>query len=292
MRRIYFLMSKKKEEIMKIKITAVCLLFVAIFLSCKKEEIFNNGTNGTPGNVIAPLLSKVLTDNQTSYEYVYNDSNLVTQEKSKFDLAIHHYNAKGLLTSTVHYGNDDILSSDLQVAQTALNSQVLVTPENGKKGGIITYEYNDNAQLIKTTYTNPVSTCTEHSEFTYGSNNRITRQTMYWDVTATGYIDYSYDAKGNLTREALYNIPASGTAALITTTDYVFDNASNPYKASSKLLIPGVNTNQNNITKVTNTIHIPANQGPDNVQTTETAYEYNTQGYPLSINGNVTFVYN
>ena len=40
---------------MKIKITAICLLFVAIFLSCKKEEIFNNGTTGTPGNVHCSL---------------------------------------------------------------------------------------------------------------------------------------------------------------------------------------------------------------------------------------------
>jgi hypothetical protein len=277
---------------MKIKITAILLLLVAIFLSCKKEEIFNNGTTGTPGTVVAPLLGKVLTDNQTSSEYVYNDSNLVIQEKSKFDVAVHHYNAKGLLASTIHYGNDDVLSSDLKVAQTALNSQVMVTPETGKKGGIITYEYNDNAQLVKTSYTNPISTCTESSQFTYGTNNRITRQTMYWDATSTGYIDYSYDAKGNLTREALYNLPASGTAELITTSDYVFDNASNPYKASSKLLIPGINTNVNNIIKVTITVHMPANQGPDNIQTTETAYEYNAQGYPLTINGNITFVYN
>jgi hypothetical protein len=268
------------------------LLFVAIFLSCKKEEIINNGTPGTPGSTIAPLLSKVLTDNQTSYEYVYNDSNLVTQEKSKFDLAMHHYNAKGLLASTIHYGNDDILSSDLQVAQTALNSQVLVTSANGKKGGIITYEYNDNSQLIKTTYTSPSSTCSEYSQFTYGNNNRINRQTMYWDNAATGYIDYSYDAKGNLTKESLYNLPVSGAAELLTTTDYVFDNESNPFKATSKLLVPGINSNQNNITKVTYTIHLSASVGPDNVQTTETAYEYNAKGYPITVNGNTTFIYN
>jgi hypothetical protein len=292
MRGIYFIKLIKKEKIMRIKITAVCLLFVAIFLSCKKEEIFNNGTPGTQGNGIALLLSKVITDNETSYEYVYNDSNLVIQEKSKFDLAMHHYNAKGLLASTLHYGNDDILSSDVLIAQTALNSQVLVTPENGKKGGIITYEYNDNSQLIKTTYTSPSTSSSEYSQFTYGNNNRINRQTMYWDITATGYIDYSYDAKGNLIKEALYNLPASGTAELISSTVYVFDNESNPYKATSKLLIPGINTNQNNITKVTYTIHLDASDGPDNVQTTETAYEYNAQGYPLSINGNVTYVYN
>jgi hypothetical protein len=277
---------------MKIKITAVCLLFVAIFLSCKKEEIFNNGTAGSPETAVAPLLSKVITDNQTSYEYVYNDSNLVTQEKSKFDVAVHHYNSKGLLASTIHYGNDDILSSDLTVSQTALNSQVMVTSASGKKGGVISYEYNDNAQLIKTSYTSPLSTISEYSQFTYGTSNRISKQTMYWDNAATGYIDYSYDSKGNLTREALYNVPATGAAELITTTDYVFDNELNPYKASSKLLIPGINTNVNNITKVTNTIHMAANQGPDNIQVTETLYEYNAQGYPLSLNGNVTFVYN
>jgi hypothetical protein len=291
-RDLFLLTDNKSGNTMKIKITTIFLLFTAIFFSCKKEEIINNGTSGTAGNAIAPLLSKVLTDNQTSFEYVYNDSNLVTQEKSKFDLAMHHYNAKGLLASTVHYGNDDILSSDLQVAQTALNSQVLVTSENGKKGGIITYEYNNNSQLIKTTYISPSSTNSEYSQFTYGNNSRINRQTMYWDNAATGYIDYTYDAKGNLTKESLYNLPASGSAELLTTTDYVFDNESNPYKATSKLMIPGINTNQNNITKVTYTIHISASNGPDNVQTTETAYEYNAQGYPISVNGNTTLVYN
>jgi hypothetical protein len=276
---------------MRIKITIFCLLFVAIIFSCKKEEIYNNGTPGTPGSN-ALLISKVMTDGQTSYEYVYNDSNLVIQEKSKFDIAVHHYNAKGLLASTVHYGNDDILSSDLTVAQTALNSQVMVTPENGKKGGIITYEYNDNAQLVKTIYTNPSATSSEYSQFTYGNNNMINRQTMYWVNTATGYIDYSYDSKGNLTKEALYNLPATGAAELITTTEYVFDNELNPYKASSKLLIPGIYTNQNNIVKVTNTINLSASNGSDNVQTTDMTYEYNSQGYPVSINGNTTFIYN
>jgi YD repeat-containing protein len=115
---------------------------------------------------------------------------------------------------------------------------------------------------------------------------------MYWDNAATGYIDYSYDAKGNLTRESLYNLPVSGAAELLTTTDYIFDNESNPYKATCKLMVPGINTNQNNITKMTYTIHLSSSVGPDNVQTTETAYEYNAKGYPISVNGNTTFVYN
>ena len=114
---------------------------------------------------------------------------------------------------------------------------------------------------------------------------------MYWENSATGYIDYSYDANGNLAKEMLYNLPLTGAAELITTTQYAYDNQQNPYKATSRLLTPGVNTNLNNIVKETYTIHLAAGQGADNVQVTETAYEYNGMGYPVSKNGNVTFIY-
>jgi hypothetical protein len=114
---------------------------------------------------------------------------------------------------------------------------------------------------------------------------------MYWENTATGYIEYSYDGKGNLIKEMLYNLPATGVAELITTTQYAFDNQPNPYRSSSRLMTPGISTNQNNIIKETYTIHLTAVQGPDNVQITETSYEYNGIGYPVTKNGNVSYVY-
>src|ERR1035437_10802585 len=80
---------------MKLKILAYCLLFVTIFFSCKKEEIGNINNNGNKAGSNIPLLSKVLVDKQSTYEYIYNDSNLVNQEKSKFNLAIYTYNDKG-----------------------------------------------------------------------------------------------------------------------------------------------------------------------------------------------------
>jgi YD repeat-containing protein len=238
-----------------------------------------------------PLLSKVLVDKQSTYEYIYNDSNLINQEKSKFNLAIYTYNDKNQLVTADYYANDNVLSSDPTVYQAAVNSTVWVTTATGVNGGTMSFEYNTNGQLIKTTYTTPLSATSEYSEFTYDANSRIGRQTMYWGSTATGYIDYTYDGQGNLVQEMLYNIPSPGVTELITTTQYEFDNKLNPYKTVNKSMLPGINTNTNNIVKETYTIHMSPGLGSDNVQTTVTTYTYNAAGYPVSKNGNTSYVY-
>jgi YD repeat-containing protein len=276
---------------MKLKIAFFWLLFVTIFFSCKKEDLSNGLNSGKNPSASLPVLSKVLIDNQSAYEYVYNDSSLLTTEKSKFNFNLNHYNTNGQLVSTDYYGNDAVLSSDAQVFQAAMSSTIWVTSATGVKGGTLTYVYNDKAQLIKTSYSRPVSTNSEYSQFTYDASGKINRQTMYWDDAATGYIDYSYDNKGNLVKEMLYNLPSAGVAELITTTQYEFDSKLNPYKLSSKLLIPGISSNQNNIIKETYTIHINPAQGSDKVQISQTTYTYNTSGYPITKNSNTTYVY-
>jgi hypothetical protein len=273
---------------MRLRIITFCLFFVTVFISCKKDEMLDTVSSQ---NTYVPILSKVLIDNQSAYEYLFTASNLINQEKSKFNFTMHYYNDKGLLVTTEYYGNDDLLSTDPKIFETAMSRKEWVTPENGRKVGIITYEYNSNGQLIKTTYSLPSSGSPEYSVFSYGSNNRINRQTMYWENAATGYIDYSYDEKGNLIKEMLYNLQSSGAAELITTKVYGLDNQLNPYKPTSRLMTPGISTNLNNIIKETYTIHLPANQGSDKVQITETSYVYNGMGYPVSNNGNVTYIY-
>lgn len=277
---------------MKMKLITSCLLIAAIFSACKKEEIGTTDNPDISGNTVATMLSKVLTDNQTTYEYSYSGTNILSAEKSKFDYTVHTYNDNGQLISSQYYGNDDILSSDQQTYQAALSTAVWVTPSNGKQGGTMTYEYNSDGQLIKTTYTRPTITTSEYSEFSYDASDRINRQTMYWDDAATGYIDYSYDNNGNLIKELLYNLPATGVAELITATSYDFDSEPNPYKLFGKLMIPGINTNKNNIIKETYTIHLTSAQGSDNVQVTKNTYEYNAAGYPVSKNGNISYIYN
>jgi hypothetical protein len=273
---------------MRIKLITFCLLFITVFLSCKKDEI-SDAVN--PGNAYIPLLSKVLIDNQPYSEYLYNDAKLIIEERSKFDITIHHYNNKNQIISSDLYANYDILSNDLNVYQSAMDRTEWVTIENGKKSGTITYEYSNNDQLIKTTYTCPSSGSSEYSEFTYDVNKRIDRQILYWENNKTGYIDYSYDGKGNLIEEALYNLTSLGVAELSSTTRYEFDNEQNPYKLFSRLINPGINTNRNNIIKETFTIHSDADQRTDKVQITENSYAYDGNGYPLSKDGNVVYVY-
>jgi hypothetical protein len=275
--------------VMKIKTITFCLLFVTILLSCKKEDI-THGTGSATAPYI-PVLSKVLVDNQSASEFLYNDTNMIWQEKTRLDLTINHYNTKGQLVTSEYYGNDDALSSDQSVSQTAMTQAAWVTPASGKKIGIITYEYNDNGQLTKSTTTHPLITCTEYSLYTYDTNNRISRQSMYWDEVATGYIDYTYDIKGNLANETLYSIPITGDPVAINSTKYGFDGAPNPYRMNNKLLVPGINSNINNIVRETNTIYLPAALGSNNVSITENTYTYNTLGYLVSKNSNMTFVY-
>ena len=174
---------------------------------------------------------------------------------------MHHYNARNQVVSTDYYGNNGILNSDPNIFQTALSQDVMVTPDNGSKEGTFNYEYNDNEQLIKSTYSRTSSVNSEYSEFSYDVNNRISTQTLYWNNKKTGYIDYTFDGKGNLIKENLYNLSATGVAELSTTTQYEFDNKQNPYQSFSKLMTPGINTNQNNIIKETYTIHLTANLG-------------------------------
>ena len=270
---------------MKFKIISFCLLFVAIFLSCKKEGPLDVGN----ANIL--LLSTVTIDNQPSFEYLYNGANLVSEEKSKVDYTIHHYNDKNQLVTSDYYVNYNILSSDLQVFGTAMNITEWVTPDNVNKGGTFKYEYNDNGQLIKTTFSRTSSGSSEYSEFSYDVNNRISIQTLYWENNETGYIEYSYDAKGNLIKEILYNVSATGVAELSTTTLYEFDNEQNPYKSFGGLMTPGIRTNRNNIIKETNMIYLNADKVADKAQITQTSYTYNGTGYPISKNGNTQYLY-
>ena len=185
-----------------------------------------------------------------------------------------------------------LLSNDTTVSTNAMNQNEWVIPDNNNKSGTINYEYNDNGQLIKSTYIASFGS-SQYSKFSYdGSSGMITKQTLYWDNKKTGYIEYSYDEKGNLVEEILYNYtPSTGVAEIITTTLYEFDNKTNPYKSIGSLMIPGIETNINNITKETCRIHVQANHGTDIEQITQMSYTYNTNGYPISKNGNVKYIY-
>ena len=84
-----------------------------------------------------------------------------------------------------------------------------------------------------------------------------------------------------------YELDKSGKSILFVTREYEFDNKFNPYRSFKSLMIPGKNTNYNNIKKETYTLHVMDNQK----QVNEFVYEYNGKGYPVRVNKTTEYLY-
>ena len=118
------------------------MLTVMMILSCEKEPrliIENTGVS---------LLNGIKMDNQSYYEYVYNEANLIVEEKGIYDLTIHHYNTNNQLVSTDYYVNYNLLSSDPSTTAAAINQKVLLSPSDQNKACTINFEYSSAEQLV------------------------------------------------------------------------------------------------------------------------------------------------
>lgn len=262
------------------------LIFIItiFFISCEKDK------QPIIENTDIPLISKVLIDNETYMEYSYNDANLLIEEKSKFNYSRHSYNNNNQLVASDIYWDMRIASSDSRVLEEAMNRKEWVNPGNTEKSLTRTFEYEQNEQLVRKTFTRTSSSNSEYAEFTY-ADGRIIRQTMFWQGVLSTYVDYDYDDRGNLVKETRYGVLPDGVAELWTTTEYEYDNKHNPYLAFRRLMTPGICTNANNITRETYTIHFEVDDFIEKVQITNKTYEYNSSGYPIKVNGGTGYVY-
>ena len=263
---------------------ALMFFFSLIIFSCEKDKQL------IIENTDIPLISKVLINGESYYEYSYTDANLISEEKSKFHYTKHNYNSRNLLTTSEFYVDPAMFSSSSSVIEQAMNRKEWVNPDNTAKSLTKSFEYNDKDQLIRVTYNRPSVSNSEYSEFTF-ENDRISRQTMYWKNELSYYIDYLYDEKGNLFKETKYRVPSTGIAELWTTTEYEYDNMRNPFQSFKRLMTPGKYTNQNNITKETYTIHFEVDQWTQKVSIINNSYEYNNKDYPIKVNGEAEYIY-
>jgi len=263
---------------------ALLFFFSLILSSCEKDKQL------IVENTDIPLISKVLVAGLPYYEYNYNDANLLIEEKSKFHYTKHNYNDNNLLTTSDFYVDPAMFSSDSRVVEASMNRKEWVNPDNTAKSLTQTFEYNGDGQLARKTYTRPSVTDSEYSEFSF-ENDRISRQTMYWQNIMSFYIDFIYDEKGNVIKESKYHVPSTGIAELWTTNEYEYDNMHNPFQAFKRLMSPSKFTNPNNITKETYTIYFEVDQWTQKVQIANNTYEYNDYGYPIKVNGEAEYVY-
>lgn len=269
---------KQKYRSMKIRILLPLMLITVLLSSCDTEdsELINSYNSG--------LLHQIKYGSELCYEYIYNESDQIVEEKSKYHYTKHNYQ-NGRLISSDHYVDAGMFSSSSYIADSAINRKEWVNPENTEKNSTKFYSYDNKGNLIKSE--NNLDIC----EFSYDENGRMTRQTFYHENERTGYFDYTYDENDNLSKKLHYWILNSGVTELQTTTVYEYDSKINPYKAFSTLKIPGEYTNANNIIKETYTINHEVDKYIDKVQITENTYRYNSRGLPVSKNKTETFIY-
>lgn len=253
-----------------------------LLVSCEKERLV------LMENTDIPLISKVLVNGETFKLFTYNESNLVTEEKTKYHYTRHSYNDNNELTSSEFYFDMSMASSDSRVIEAAMNRKEWVSPENTEKSLTKTFAYLD--QKTRVNFNRNSQGQPEYSEFIF-ENGRAVRQIMYWGGPVSGYINYFYDDRGNVVREDRYLVPDGGGAILNTTTEYEYDHMMNPFRAFRKLITPGIYTNINNIVRETYIIYFDVPPGTGQTHITEYSYDYDLQGYPVTVNGDTEYIY-
>jgi hypothetical protein len=258
------------------------LIACSILLSCEKEKELPADNENTP------LLWKEIFTDDLYFEYTYNEANLLYERKTKWSYTSYSYNEDHQLVSYDMYDDLRILSSNWETVQAAMNRTDWVTPENTNISGRGTYSYNHN-KLTRITVTQLPGGFTSYVTFDYDNQGRISKKTFYYDNQPGGFLEYSYDERGNLILVTHYDL-VNGSPVVSITEQYEFDDRNNPFKVFNRLLLPGENTNENNIVKKTMTLFFDA-PGVDSIQVTESTYEYNSQDYPVKKDNTVRFEY-
>jgi len=250
------------------------VVFITAFVCCEKEKPL------LLENQESLLLTREIYSDQLTYEYTYNNQNLLKERKSKYFYASYSYDSDNQLTSYDMYEDSRIYSSDWTTAQEAMKRDEWVNPENTEISGRGFYIYS-HGKLAKIEVQRFPNDYKNTSEFELDENGRISKQTFYSKDNPSGTIEFTYDDSGNLILKQQFDL-VDGTAVLSTSTAYEFDNKKNPFRAFKRLLLPGNYTNQNNIIKETLTLFFEVPGFENNgIQVQESVYEYNEQGYPV-----------
>jgi hypothetical protein len=260
----------------------VLLFCVLPLLSCEKQK------DPVVENTDIPLLSKLIFSDELYFEYTYTDANLLNEVKTKWSYTRYYYNGDNLLTGYDMYEDGGIYSNNWATADSAMHRTVWVSPENTKISGQARFAYN-HGKLQKITVKTLSTGYESYTTYEYDTNGRIGKQVFYYNDIPNSFREFTYDEKGNLILETQKDY-VSGIPKISVTTAYEFDNKPNPYKAFRRLLRPGEYSNENNIIKKTMTLFFDI-PGIDNLQVTESAYEYNSDGYPVIKDNMIRYEY-
>jgi len=187
----YLTLTRYQEDMKPIR-ASVTIILIAVFCSCEKNNQIENADT--------ELLIKVQSNGELFMEYSYNESNLVIEEKSKFHYTKHTYDKSNYLIESEFYMDPAMYSSSSSVLQEAMNRKEWASPDNTEKSLTQRFEYDEDGRLSKKFYIRPGSTNTEYLSFEY-ENDRIIKQSSYFNNVLRGFTNFYYDQNGNLVKQ-------------------------------------------------------------------------------------------
>jgi hypothetical protein len=249
------------------------LLIIVVFLcftACKKEDKTENLYYSDT------LISQVNSGDLAVHGFTYNSNYLIHESTEPYMYKKFSYDTKNLLTKVeVAYSFNPFSCS--MIPGQSLESD----PRKASISQYSEFEYDDGLKLKKKSNFflnsgNPQ--LTSYQTYDYVNGQIVKSSTFNPQGLLTGYNDYKYDDRGNITRDDQYT--STAVIKLVNTKICEFDNKNNPYQVFAYEGNPGIYTNKNNIIKETS---VSYNDTAEFSSTTLHTYQYNSLDYPIRI---------
>ena len=261
-------------------VISLCFALILLFLfdACKKDDEGNNN-----GNTPASYLLKI-TDALEEYleiTFTYNNQNQLirmdAREDDYKDYITMQYNAHGNVVRIDYYDEDGTLA----VYQTFEYNSGKVTKGYEHSGSSAVYDYNYNAdgmlESIDVVFAKSVAIISNTTKNYYGllSSRLVNTGTNKRSINAIIGFQWS---NGSVIKESW-----SSGGTLLESYDYTYDNKVNPYKQFNfpVPLIGGAYAKTISSNNFTKEVWFSVINGDS--ETTTITYQYNSKGYPISM---------
>ena len=248
-------------------------IIVLLFSTCVKE----NNSNTENNRLL--LLYHVYADTTLIREFTYTSDNMILEQKMKWLYIKYKYDKDKPISYDLY--EDSSIYSNMPLDRTewvdSLNTKLTCERE---------FEYDDLGRICKSfNHYNHIDT-SNYMIYEYSDSGLVKCISFYMKNKLSKQMIYEYDDMGNLTKEKTFFSSPQKKMILSIITDYEFDNKENPYYYFGNFAVPGFYTNPNNITKI-----ITTDVELETTSLIENTYLYNDQGFPVSKNNTIHYVY-
>jgi len=251
--------------------TLLITVVFSCFVMCTKED---KNENLCYSNT---LISQINSGDLAVHGLTYNSNCLIYESTEPFTYKRFSYDDRKILKKVEMAYSFDAFSCVMIPGQSPESD-----PRKAKISQYSEFEYDNALRLIKKSnyfINSGHPQLTSYQTYDYENDKIVKVSTLNPQGLLIQYHDYTYDERGNLTKDDNYS--NNEGIKLVSTANYEFDDKNNPYQVFACEGNPGLYTNRNNIIKETS---ISYNGQYESHGSRSYVYEYNSLDYPVKIN--------